>query len=188
MKKLTLMLTLACMSCFTVCAQEVQEKKPTIAEKTSKIWNNAKSKVNNTTKAIKEQLGIDNEKKAQLRAKYMPVYTENKYKDENGNELMQLCRKMFYERYTNSYIQSVVIPTEDWSTSTVENEGNIEGYLQTLYCYILAKDGTVGYINAEFTIQRLKSPGGAYDKVSGRWPEMSRVDIIPEEDFKELAE
>lgn len=171
-----------------IFAQDDQDEKPTLAEKTTKLWNNAKTKVNKTTKALKEQLGLDNEEKAQLRAKYMPVYADNKYKGEDGNEMMQLCRKLFYERYPNSYIETVVIPTEKWTTSTVEEGNSIAGYLQTLYCYILAKDGQEGYINAEFMLQRLKSPGGTYDKVAGRWPEITRVDVIPEEDFEKLAE
>ena len=60
------------------------------------------------------------------------------------------------------------------------------GYVQTLYCYVLAKDGDDGYVNARFVFQRQKEVGQQYEHVDGRWPLWERTDVIPMATYEQL--
>ena len=70
----------------------------------------------------------------------------------------------------------------------MKEHGSIVGYLQSMYCYVLAKDGNDGYINAEFTFQRYKRVGEAYEHVEGKWPGMTRVDILTPEIYDKIKD
>ena len=165
-----------------------QKAKTTVAGKARKFWDNAKKSVQSTTEQIKDELGIDNTDHDALRRKYMPIYTDNLYKGGDANQLIQACREIFHQKYPSSYIQTSVIPQDTWKSEPVKEHGSIVGYLQSMYCYVLAKDGNDGYINAEFTFQRYKRVGEAYEHVEGKWPGMTRVDILTPEIYDKIKD
>ncbi len=188
MKKTTLT-ALVALACLALPAQaqknnHVKKAHTTIAQKATKFWNDAKKSVNATSRQIKEEFGIDDSAKAAIRAKYMPIYSDNLYRGGDSNEMIQTCREDFYKHYPSSYIQSSVIPQTTWKSEAVRRGGQVVGYLQTMYCYILAKDGNDGYINAEYTFQRYKNVGEAYDHVEGKWPGRTRVDVLTPDVYK----
>ena len=54
-------------------------------------------------------------------------------------------------------------------------------------CYVLAKDGDDGYINARFSFTRVKQPGSSYKHAAGGWPKWERTDVIPMEDYVQMS-
>ena len=118
----------------------------------------------------------------------MPIYSVNLYKEDEGQELKQACEKAFKARYPQAVIVANAIPQEGWLTDAVKQNKVVVGYSETLYCYILAKDGTDGYINAKFVFQRYKKVGDSYAPVSGKWGSWERTDAIPNAVYKQLID
>ncbi len=165
-----------------------QQKKPTISDKAQNVWENTKQGVSNVATNIKDRLGIeDSDAHLQLRVRYMPIYTSDKYKGTDSEELKQACREKFLAKYPHTAIDKCVIPLEDWDNlAVVSQTEKVKGYIQTLRVYILAKDGNDGYINAEFEYQRYKEIGGIYNAAPEKWPLWSRTDVLPKEIYKML--
>ncbi len=186
MKKAILLL-LAVMTLMPAMAQEestTKKAKKTISEKTSKFWKDAKESVNSTADIIKDELGIKGSSRDSVRSMYMPIYTRNKYNEGDMYKLIQACRDDFSAKYPNCEIVSSVIPQKEWKTYTLTEGDNTVGYCQQLYCYVLAKDGDDGYINAEYLYEREKSVGGDYANREGFWPSQPQVDVIPAQDYE----
>jgi len=83
-------------------------------------------------------------------------------------------------------VLSVTIPQEGWVSKAVKDGGKVIGYLQYMYCYVLAQDGDDGYINARFSFQRYKDVGKDYGSVNGRWPRWDRTDVLTRSVYDEL--
>lgn len=170
-------------------ARSQKTKEPSISEKATTIWNNAKSSWKATTKRVKDELGIKGGTKGEdIRTKYMPIYSEEGYQGGDANMLIQQCRTDFYNRYPSSFILSSVIPQKTWQSEPVKRDGGIVGYLQTMYCYVLAKDGNDGYINTEYVFQRYKNVGDAYEHVEGKWPGVVRTDVLTTEVYEKIKD
>ena len=137
-------LTLACMLTLMLvpsCAQ--MTKKDTgngpLSERVNKFWKKTKKAVNGVVEQV-----------------------ENDFANENSG-LRRIAGKYYMNiKYPAVKVRSCVIPQTDWMTETVETNGQVTGYAQTLFCYILAKDGDEGYINAKFVFERQKEVGGTF--------------------------
>lgn len=119
---------------------------------------------------------------------YMPLYDVNLYKGEDGSVLADTCRVMFNKRYPQALIQSCVLPQTDWIGEEVKKGDEIVGYLYTMYCYVVARDGTDGYINARFLFQRYRDVGRSPAALEGKYPLWERTDVIPAKDYEKLLE
>lgn len=188
MKKSILLLLAAMAMCLSPVQAQTESKtkkaKKTISEKAGKVWKDAKESVNSTADIIKDELGIKGSSRDSVRAKYMPIYTRNKYEGGDMYKMVQTCREDFATRYPNCEIVSSVIPQKEWNTYPVIDGGNTVGYRQQLFCYVLAKDGDDGYVNAEYVYERTKSVGGDYTNTENAWPSHPRIDIIPAQDYE----
>lgn len=117
---------------------------------------------------------------------YMPLYTVNLYQGAETVQFRTMCRQLFQQKYPNTVIQTVVLPQTEWLRETVEKQETIVGYLQTMYCYIVARDGSDGYINAKFTFQKYKEVGGDYQPLQDKWPKWERTDILSNKIYDKL--
>lgn len=119
---------------------------------------------------------------------YMPLYTVNLYKGSDLDLYRDACRQAFVAKYPGLKVQSVVVPQQEWLSDTYKKNNKVTGYVQTLYCYVLAKDGTDGYVNARFKFQRQKEVGRQYEHVANCWPLWERTDVIPMATYEQLKE
>ena len=117
---------------------------------------------------------------------YMPLYTVNLYKGSDLDLYRDACRQVFVAKYPGLKVQSVVVPQQEWLSDTYKKNNKVTGYVQTLYCYVLAKDGTDGYVNARFKFQRQKEVGRQYEHVANCWPLWERTDVIPMAAYEKL--
>ena len=118
---------------------------------------------------------------------YMPLYTTNLYKGSDARIYIDECRKRFKERFPEAEIQSVALPQTQWVSSTLKRGNKVVSYTQTMYCYVLAKDGDDGYINARFSFTRTKQPGSVYKRETNGWPKWERTDVIPMADYQQMS-
>ncbi len=109
---------------------------------------------------------------------YMPLYDVNLYKGADGDGFKKECRLMFANRYPLAKVMSVASPQTSWVREAVERNNMTVGYTQTMYCYIIAKDGEDGYINARFAYKRYKDVGTAYAPLAEYWPKWERTDFL----------
>lgn len=166
-------------------------KKKTLKENMDSIWNQMKSDATDASQKVRGALGFEDRHVDETKIDgtyYMPVYSVNLYKKEDGQSLKLACEKAFKARYPQAVIMTEAIPQEDWLTESVKKEKVVVGYSETLYCYILAKDGAEGYINAKFVFQRYKKVGGSYAPVAGKWPSWERTDAVPNAVYKQLTD
>ena len=174
-------------------ADDEKTDKPTFKEKMNDVFTGARDgiataaeKVGDAADKMKSKLGYDTREQAHTRKQYMPIYRKNKYKGSDGADMISLSRSKFYERYPEADIISSVIPGKDWQSEPVYKNGDIVGYLNTIYCYILARDGRGGYLNAEYTFQKYKHVGEPFEHVTAKWPEFSRVDDFSSEVYEQI--
>ena len=147
--------------------------------------------MNKTTLSIKEEFNVDNAGAELIQIdghKYMPLRTNDLWKSNDANDFKEACRKEFMEKYPEIDIVSVVIPQADWTDTAIRSNGKISKYLKVLYCYILAKDGDDGYINARFSFRQVKPIGGQRKQDEDYWPLWERTDVIVPAVYKQLAE
>lgn len=166
-------------------------KNKTLKENVNGIWNQMKSDATDASQKVKGALGLEDRHVDEIKidgAYYMPIYSVNLYKKEEGEALKLACEKAFKARYPQAVVVAKAIPQEDWLTEPVKQNKAVVGYSETLYCYILAKDGTDGYINAKFEFRRYKKVGDSYAPVSGKWPSWERTDAIPNTVYKQLID
>ncbi len=119
-------------------------------------------------------------------AYYMPLYTVNLYKGSDGEGFRSECRRLFAERYPKAQITSVVLPQTAWLTEEAVKNGKTVGYTQTMYCYVIASDGSENHINARFAYKRYKDEGGKYSMLTGYSPKLERTDMLTAEVYKKL--
>ncbi|MCH4147108.1 MAG: teichoic acid biosynthesis protein B [Prevotella sp.] len=166
-------------------------KNKSLSEKVSGIWHKAKANVSDATKKVKEGIGIKSRPEDEIKIDgtyYMPLYTTNLYKKSETQTLKADCEKLFKARYPQAVVLTEAIPQTDWLTEPLETSDKIIGYFESLYCYILAKDGGDGYINAKFVFQKYKEVGKTFSPVVNMWPNWMRTDIFPNKVYQKLIE
>lgn len=160
------------------------KKKNNLGEKVTRIWEQVKKDINDTadrifTKDTSDLRKIDN-------AYYMPLYSVNLYNGTEEQTLRDDCRSMFVKKYPQASIMSCVLPQQTWISKPIYENGKITGYVQTMHCYIIARDGADGYINSKFTFVRAKQVGKTYRRDDNRWPEWERTDVLTNSVYDKL--
>lgn len=162
-----------------------------LAGKVSTIVRKAKSSMQRAGRRLEKVIGINDKGREGDEVKingtyYMPIYSLNIYNGQDAEKFRKTCEKMYTKKYPRTSILSVTIPQEGWVSETVKDGSKVIGYLQYMYCYVLAKDGDDGYINARFSFQRYKDVGKDYGSVNGRWPRWDRTDVLTRSVYDEL--
>lgn len=189
MKKLLLMILAGIQVCSEAVAQNdsVPAKgSGTFGETVAKIWDKTKQGIKNSGTAIGDELSYRPGEYRVNGTFYMPLYDTNLYKGNDGGGMRELCRNSFNKRYPQALIQTCVIPQTEWLTEEVKKEDKTVGYLSSMYCYIIARDGADGYINARFLFQAYRKVGQTAYAVAGKWPLWERTDVMPVKDYKKL--
>ena len=178
MKK-ALFLILAGMAAFSgVSAQSEMQKADsteTFGQAVSRIWKNTKQGIKDSGQAIADEFS---HRPGEYRVNgtfYMPLYDTNLYKGEDGEKMRDTCYMMFYKRYPQALVPTCVLPQP-------------EGYVSTMYCYVIARDGAEGYLNARFVFKTYKEAGKKPVIMDDSWPKWERTDVIPANDYKKLKE
>ena len=160
------------------------KQQESLVKKVTTIWNNAKKQVKQTGKDIGEKIGFDDmaakEQDTDLievdGMKYMPIYNFDLFVNSHTTEdaeLVRLSREAFMKKYPNAEIMYAVVPQQ------------VTGYRRRAYCFVVAKDGSDGYLNARFLFSAERVAGGEYVK-SNSWPRWERTDVIPSHVYPKL--
>lgn len=200
------MLAVAMMSATTVSAQMTATAKKNATEQSDttrkeslgdrfvRLGKKAVREMERTANNLGDAIGFEDRVNASTAdsvkvdgAWYMPLYTVNLYTGSDLDVYRSACRKAFAEAYPGVEIVSVVVPQREWLSDTYKKNNKVTGYVQTLYCYVLGKDGSDGYVNARFMFQRTKDVGKTYQHASGRWPLWENTDVIPRASYEKLA-
>ena len=193
MKKTLIILSVVLLgTALTASAQKQQPKKQSFEKKLSKFLKETKRGMEQAGHEIGDAIGFDDRigKQADLLkvdgSYYMPLYDKDLYRGDSALAFRTECTKLFRKKYPQVNIRSVAIPQEKWLTETVEKDGEIVGYQQTLYCYVIGRDGDDGYINAKFAYSRYKDIGQPYQRLKGMWPQWERTDILTNDIYAQL--
>lgn len=172
-------------------------QKETLVKKVSKFWKKTTKQVATAGKNIGDAIGIDElarKNDSDLKeidgVKYMPIYTTDLFANDNltdDNEMIKICKLKFADKYPESRIVHCVIPQKEWIMTAIREGSKITGYRRYAYCYLLAKDGTDGYINARFLFTEYREPGENYVEINNS-PKWERTDVIPNSVYSKLAE
>lgn len=174
------------------------KQQESLVKKVTTIWNNAKKQVKQTGKDIGEKIGFDDmaakEQDTDLievdGMKYMPIYNFDLFMSGHAAddaELVRLSREAFTKRYPNAKILYAVIPQKDWLNTVLKNGDSVVGYRREAYCFIVAKDGSDGYLNARFLFSADRKVGGEYMK-NNSWPRWERTDVLPNQVYDKLIQ
>ena len=167
-------------------------KKQSLGSRISQLFKKTKKSVVRAGENISDAIGFDdlasgNDDLYKIKGNYyMPLYTVNLYKGEQSEEFRKQCRQKFSEKYPQAKVVSVVLPQTEWLVNPVKKNDQITGYVETMYCYVLARDGGDGYINAKFTYQQYKDAGESYGQLANKWPQWTRTDIMTNEVYQKL--
>jgi len=193
MKKTTIILMVALFGgSLALSAQQPDSKKKTLGEKVGRFLDKTKTNLENAGHDLGDAIGFEDriEGKSDLLkvngAFYMPLYEKNLYTGDSAQSYRNACITIFKKKYPMTEIQTVAIPQTDWVLKTIENDAGIVGYEQTLFCYIIAKDGKEGYINAKFIFSQYKNVGQSYMRVKDSWPKWERTDILTNSVYNQL--
>ena len=172
-------------------------QKQTLVKKVSTFWKKTKKQVATADKNIGDAIGVDdlakknNEDLKEIDGvKYMPIYTTDLFANNNlsdDEELIKNSKEVFAAKYPDAKIVHCVVPQKEWIMTAIKEGSKITGYRKYVYCYLLAKDGTDGYINARFLFLEYRDAGENYVK-SASWPKWDRTDIVPNSVYSKLAE
>ena len=158
-----------------------------LKERVGNFWKKTKKSLDKVADKVSNDLSSESSGLRRVKGKYyMNIYDTNIYKGEDCDDLREMCRKEFVAKYPEVKIRYCVIPQTDWETQTVETNGAVTGYSQTLFCYILGKDGEEGFINAKFVFERQKKVGEAYMNTRVKWPLWLRTDVLTNEVTEQL--
>lgn len=195
MQKKTFLLAIALFGIVqTNLAQQQHRKKTTLGEKVSKLIKQTKKDLEQAGHELGDAIGFDDclKSKSDLRringTYYMPLYDTDLYKGDSALVFRTTCTKLFRKKYPKANIMSVVIPQKEWLLENVEKAGEIIGYQKTLYCYIVARDGDEGYINAKFMYCKNKMVGHHFQPLLTAWPRWERTDIITNSVYQQLLQ
>ena len=173
-------------------AQQPNKKKKTFEEKVSKFVKQTKKELEQAGHELGDAIGFDDRlySKADLLrvngSYYMPLYSTDMYKGDSALAFRTQCTKLFRQKYPKANIQSVTIPQKEWVLETVEKGGELVGYQRTLHCFIIARDGEEGYVNAKFTYRQYKNVGQEFQNVKGWWPKWERTDFMTNSVYEQL--
>ncbi|MBQ7422743.1 MAG: hypothetical protein IJV27_11485 [Prevotella sp.] len=185
MKKLLIVVLSAMFVGIHVQAQ-TENTNETFGSKVSKVWKKTKKGIKDAGTAISDEFSFNKEGEVRVNGTYyMPLYDTNLYHGD-GTALTDACREKFIRRYPQAQIQSCVLPQTEWLSEEVKKGDKIVGYRETMYCYIIARDGSNGYINARFVFQSYKEVGQALQALKDKWPAWERTDVIPAKDYQKL--
>lgn len=160
-------------------------EKTSFGDKISKFWKKVKNEVSYTADGIFSK--SDNDLSLVDGSYYMQVYDVNLYKDASADAMCNICRASFVEQYPNAEVKSCVIPQTDWLSTPIKEDGSVVGYVQTMYCYVLAQDGTDGYINSKYVFVRAKEVGREYVADNDSWGKHLRTDVLTNAVYAELT-
>ena len=159
--------------------------KGSFTQRVTNLWNKSKETVEGVVDQVRE--GIDPNGLRRIKGTYyLCIYSDDKYSGAEASQLKLLCRKEFVEKYPGVTVVSVVIPASEWTTASLEKNGETTGFVQDISCYVLAKDGTDGYVNAKFLFERQKNVGEEYQKIDVKWPLWVRTDVLTPEIYERL--
>ena len=151
------------------------------------FFKKAKKGVNQTVEAINEEFSNDTVGVRYIDGnRYMCIYDTNLYHQSDAAELMELCRADFGAHYPDATIISCVIPQQQWEETPVRRNGDIVSYRFRLNCYVVARDGSQGYINARYRFEKTKKIGQAIVNNDDRWPERVRVNALTPSIYEKL--
>ncbi len=181
------LLFLCCCAASDVAAQStVPAYKRNYVSGKSATVEKARSKLGATVDKMSTVKTVDEDLVKVEGNKYMPLYTTDLYKGGDGATYKSECRNIFLARYPKATIKSVVIPQTAWTTEEAVKSGTTIGYTQTLYCFIIAADGSGGYLNARFAYKRYKAVGGTYAPLAAVWPKWERADALTPSVYEKL--
>lgn len=175
-----------------VSAQSQDKKKEPFDKKVSKFWKKTKKELEQAGHELGDAIGFNDriDGKSDLLevngSYYMPLYSKDLYKGEDALTYRKTCTQLFRKKYPKVSIQSVAIPQKEWVLETVEKDGELVGYQRTLHCFIIARDGDEGYVNAKFTYQQYKNVGQEFQNVKGWWPKWERTDFMTNSVYEQL--
>lgn len=159
-------------------------KKESFGNKVGKFFTQVKDEITGTADRL---FSKDAEKLMLIDGKYyMYIYDTNIYHGADAEQLKAVCRRQFAARYPKAEITACAIPQKEWVSEKTEKDNVVTGYDQTLYCYILACDGTDGFINAKFLFHRTKEAGKDYVNDTANWGRWMRTDIIPNDVYDKI--
>lgn len=188
MKRLLAFLAVAMLTSGMVSAQTKDTKKKektSIGQSVSNFFKKVKNEVEYTADGLFSK--NDNDLSLIDGNYYMQVYDTNLYKGTDGESMRQACLSQFAAKYPTARVLTCTLPQEKWSSSPVKKNDAVVGYVQTMYCYVLAKDGTDGYINAKYTFLRTKDVGKAAVKDKSNWGRCMRTDVLSNDVYAELT-
>lgn len=193
MKKIGyIVLVLLLGSVTNVSAQSQDKKKEPFDKKVSKFLKKTKKELEQAGHELGDAIGFNDRidgKSDLLKVNgsyYMSLYSKDLYKGEDALTYRKTCTQLFRKKYPKVSIQSVAIPQKEWVLETVEKDGELVGYQRTLHCFIIARDGDEGYINAKFTYQQYKNVGQEFQNVKGWWPKWERTDFMTNSVYEQL--
>lgn len=155
-----------------------------VARKMAKFWKQVKDEVTYTADGLFSKRG--NYKVLVDGSYYMPIYDTNLYKAKDGREMRDQCGTQLLRQYPSAEIVACAIPQTDWLTESVESGGKVEGYRQTLYCYVLARDGSEGYINQRYVFIRTRKVGQDYVKDSSQWAKLQDTSVMTNDVYNKV--
>ncbi len=193
MKKIGyIVLVLLLGSVTNVSAQSQDKKKEPFDKKVSKFWKKTKKELEQAGHELGDAIGFNDRidgKSDLLKVNgsyYMPLYSTDLYIGEDALTYRKTCTQQFRKKYPKVSIQSVAIPQKEWVLETVEKDGELVGYQRTLHCFIIARDGDEGYVNAKFTYRQYKNVGQEFQNVKGWWPKWERTDFMTNSVYEQL--
>ena len=193
MKKIRYIVVVLLLGAVTnVSAQSQDKKKEPFEEKVSKFLKKTKKELEQAGHELGDAIGFDDRiggKSDLLKVNgsfYMPLYSKDLYKGEDALTYRKACTQQFRKKYPKVSIQSVTIPQKEWVLETVEKGGELVGYQRTLHCFIIARDGEEGYVNAKFTYRQYKNVGQEFQNVKDWWPKWERTDFMTNSVYEQL--
>jgi hypothetical protein len=190
MRKIIIFTVFTLFTCMSASAQMTKKESGNgpLKDRVSNFWNKTKKSLDKIVDKVSDDIASDASGLRFVKGKYyMNVYDKNLYKGDDAGQLRDLCLKEFMAKYPSVPVQSCVIPQTEWLTETEEISGEVKGYVQTLYCYIIGKDGNEGFINAKFEFERHKPVGGQFTNTREKWPLWIRTDILTHEVMDHLT-
>ena len=151
-----------------------------LSERVSKFWKKTKKTLDQAAEQVRQEFESSNSGLRKVNGEFTNIY-----KGDDVDELCRLCRKEFSAKYPHVDIRSCAIPQTDWQTETVKKEDKVTGYSQTLFCYIIGRDGNEGFINAKFVFERQKKVGDTV-QTKVKWPLWIRTDVLNNEVYQKL--
>ena len=186
---------MAVFSFATASAQiDKRGKKSNAKQKVGEFLNDAKDAAEQAGSAISEFFGFDDRvanKEDLIKIKrnyYMPLYSVNLYDGADAQGFPSECRALFASRYPQAEITSIALPQTDWIKEELKKDDEVVGHMHLMYCYIIARDGDDGYINARFTYKKYKQVGHEALVLNDSWPKWERTDYLSHEIYSELKE